>query len=430
MKTFKNLLRPLIPKKIFQFFQPAYHYAIALFSALWYRFPSRKIKVVVITGTKGKTSTAEMVNSILEEAGWKTALGGSLRFKTGDHSELNPYGMSMPGGGFLQKFIYNAVQEKCDWVVLEMTSEGAKQFRHLFISPDAFIFTNLAPEHIESHGSFENYLLHKKRIPHLLNSSSKKRTVAIINGDDQYAEEFVPSRASEIVRFHLDDAKLYRSGQDGITFQFDGVTIHSPLKGEFNISNMLGAAHFAKRFGVETPIIARAMSKLEVIRGRGEHITLPTNHPLKHKQNFDVVVDYAHTVESLEALYKTFQGHKKICVLGNTGGGRDTWKRPEMAKIADTYCDSIILTTEDPYDENPLDIIDDMRGVIVKNVPKIIIDRREAIREAITEAKENDVVLATGMGSQQYMCIAKGKKVPWDDASVAREEIERKLSAL
>lgn len=422
-----DIIRPLIPKKLFKLGQPIYHIGLAFFGAFLYRFPSKHIRVVAITGTKGKTSTSEMVNAILEEAGHKTALSGSLRFKIGDESRMNPFGMSMPGRSYLQKFLREAVEKKCDWAVIEMTSEGAKQFRHKFIELDAFIFTNLAPEHIESHGSFEKYLSDKKRIATLLSDSGKKRKVAIINSDDAHASDFTPKKGTEVITFNLESAKIYSSDQTGTTFQFDGVTIFSPLRGEFNISNMLAAANFAKAFGIETPIIARAFSKLKTIRGRAEQVTLPNNHPLKNKQNFEVVVDYAHTIESLEALYKTFHGHKRICVLGNTGGGRDTWKREGMAKVADTYCDSIILTTEDPYDEDPRKIIADMEKGITKNSPKIIIDRREAIAEALKQATPQSVVLLSGMGSQQYMSVAKGKKLPWDDARVAREELEKLL---
>lgn len=420
-------IKKIIPKKLFKALQPTYHLGLAYTGSVLYRFPSKKIRVVAITGTKGKTSTAEMVNAILEEAGYKTALGGSLRFKVGSDSKINPFGMSMPGRSYLQKFLRRAVNEKCDWVILEMTSEGAKQFRHMFIELDAFIFTNFAPEHIESHGSLEQYKKDKQRIAHLLSTSSKRRKVAIINSDDAHAEDFIPHNVSEVINFNLEKAKLYRSGTDGTTFQFDGVAIHSPLKGEFNISNMLAAANFAKAFGVETPVISRAFSKLSVIRGRGEHITLPSSNPNKNKQTFDAVVDYAHTIESLEALYKTFPNQKKICVLGNTGGGRDSWKRIGMAKIADSYCDSIYLTTEDPYDEDPLKIIEDMKPGITKNTPTVLVSRREAIRAAIAEAEKNDVVLMTGMGSQQYMCVANGVKLDWDDARIVREELERKF---
>lgn len=418
----KKLVRPLIPKKIYRFFQPAYHFLIAFLGAVIYRFPSKNIRVIAVTGTKGKTTTVEIINAILEEAGYKTALIGSLQLKVGNDSTLNPFGMSMPGLGYLQKFLRRAVVEKCDWAIMEMTSEGAKQFRHKFIELDAFIFTNLAPEHIESHGSFEKYLEHKKRIAELLSSSPKRRKVGIINADDDHAEDFVPLQATEVIRYSLKDAEPYTTDKNGITMHFKGVTMHSPLKGEYNVSNIIAAATFAQSFGVELPVISRALSKLRSIKGRGEHVKV------SDKQRFDFVVDYAHTIESLEALYSAFPNQKKICVLGNTGGGRDTWKRPGMAKVADTLCDEIILTTEDPYDEDPRHIIDDMIPGITKHTPKIIIDRREAIREAINIAKEGDVIFATGMGSQQYMCVAHGKKTPWDDSKVAREELEKLFS--
>ncbi len=431
--SIKEFLRHLIPKKIFKFFQPAYHYFLAFFGATYYCFPSRNLRVVAITGTKGKTSTAEMINAILEEAGYKTALSGSLRFKIGNKSELNNFGMSMPGLSYLQKFLKKAINEKCDWAVIEMTSEGAKQFRHKFIYLDAFVFTNLAPEHIESHGSFEKYSKHKQRIAKLLSESPKKRRVAIINADDKAADFFVPRKATEVVRYSLENAKPFVSNENGITLHYKGVTMHSPLKGDYNVSNLVAAISFAEAFGIGLQVISHGISKLSVIRGRGEHVKIGD------QQNFDVVVDYAHTIESLEALYKSFSNSiprensgsiskkKLICVLGNTGGGRDTWKRPGMAKVADTFCDTIILTTEDPYDEDPRHIIDDMMPGITRHIPKIIIDRREAVREAILIAKPNDVILITGMGSQQYMCVSGGKKIPWDDAEIAREALEKRF---
>lgn len=418
IESIKNFFRPLIPRKVFVFFQPAYHYGIALFAAILYGFPSRRLRVVAITGTKGKTSTAEIINAILEEAGKKTALIGSLRVKLDNESKPNPYGMSMPGLGRLQKFLHEAVETHCDWAIMEMTSEGAKQFRHKFIDLDAFIFTNLAPEHIESHGSFEQYLAHKQRIATLLSDSHKSRRVAIINNDDEYAEQFVPMRATEVIRYQTADAGTFASDETGITMRVDGVTMHSPLVGAHNVSNILAAVAFARAFGIDMPVISRAVSKLKTIRGRGERV--------EAGQDFTVIVDYAHTIESLEALYKTFPSQRKICVLGNTGGGRDTWKRPGMARVADTYCDEIILTTEDPYDEDPQHIIDDMLPGIAKHKPTIIIDRREAIAKAIDLAVTGDVVLMSGMGSQQYMSIANGKKIPWSDAEVAREELEKR----
>ena len=158
IETILRFAKKLIPRKLFRSVQPAYHFLLALLAAIVYRFPSRNIKIVIITGTKGKTSTTEIVNAILEEAGYRTASASTLRFKIDNEEERNLYKMTVPGRFFVQRFLHRAVKKQCDWAVLEMTSEGARQFRHRFISFNALIFTNLSPEHIESHGSFENYI--------------------------------------------------------------------------------------------------------------------------------------------------------------------------------------------------------------------------------------------------------------------------------
>lgn len=166
--------KKIIPKKLFRMGQPIYHWLLAFAAALIYRFPSRKIFVLGIVGTKGKTSTVEIINAILEEAGYKTALSSSLRFKVGKSSEENRFKMTMPGRFFAQKFLRRAVGEKCQYAILELTSEGAAQYRHKFIQSDALIFTNLSPEHIESHGSFEKYRKAKLKFFKALEKSPKK----------------------------------------------------------------------------------------------------------------------------------------------------------------------------------------------------------------------------------------------------------------
>ena len=158
-----------------------------------------------------------------------------------------------------------------------------------------------------------------------------------------------------------------------------------------------------------------------------EKVSLSPNHPLKDKQNFSVVVDYAHTTDSLEKVYKVFKDKDTICILGNTGGGRDTWKRPEMAKVADRYCGRIILTNEDPYDEDPEKIINEMKVAIKNHRPEIILDRREAINRALSKAKKDSVVIITGKGTDPYIMGPNNTKTPWDDARVVREELEKVL---
>lgn len=407
-------IKKLIPKKIFVTLQPTYHAILSLVSMVVYRFPSKKIKVIGVTGTKGKSSVVELVNVILESAGYKTALTSTIHFKVGDTYKKNMYKMTMPGRFFMHKFLRSAVDQKCDYAIVEMTSEGAKLNRHLGIELDALIFTNLSPEHIESHGSFENYKKAKLLFRDLLEKSSKKDKVAISNVDDEFGNEFLEVKSAENIPYSLKQAEPHTTTSRGVLLTFDGVSIHSPLMGIFNIYNILAAVHFAKSQGIDISIIKRSLESFDVIKGRVEYIECG--------QNFSVIVDYAHTPDSLEKLYKIFK-EKKICVLGNTGGGRDSWKRPEMGKIANTHCDKVILTNEDPYDEDPKKIINEIATEIDKDKLEIIIDRREAIRKAISIAEKNDVVLITGKGTDPYIMGPGGTKTPWSDRKVVEEEL-------
>ena len=417
MDTLLRIIKKIIPRNIFSFFQPAYHYLFALLAVLVYRFPSRKIKIVAITGTKGKTSTAEIVNAILEEAGYKTALAGTLRFKVGDEEERNLYKMTIPGRFFVQRFLRRAVNAKCDWVIIEMTSEGARQFRHKFIDFDALIFTNLSPEHIESHGSFEKYKDAKLSIARALANSPKRPRIIIANADNEYAGEFLSVDADTKTTYSLKDAEPYTLEKNKTTFNFMGSPVHAHLSGAFNLSNMLAGISFARAINISPEVIRRAIGKFHGTRGRVERVNAG--------QDFDVIVDYAHTTDSLEKVYEVFQDSRKICVLGGTGGGRDTWKRPAMGAIASAHCDEIILTNEDPYDEDPEKIVSEILAGIEGGQAEVIMDRREAIARAIALAQTGDAVIITGKGTDPYIMGPNGTKTEWDDATVAREELQK-----
>lgn len=407
--------RMVIPKKLFRLVQPIYHWLLAFVAALIYRFPSRKIFVLGITGTKGKTSTVEIINAILEEAGYKTALASSLRFKVSKKSGKNKEKMTMPGRFFMQKFLREAVKEKCQYAILELTSEGAVQHRHKFIRLNALVFTNLAPEHIESHGSFENYRNAKLKFFKALEKSSEKRKILIANEDDNEASRFLNFNIKEKIKYGLKDVSSYAIQKDGIDFEINGVKIHSKLSGKFNLYNILAAAAFTKTQGIGMENIKSAIEKFSGIEGRMEKID--------EGQDFKVIVDYAHTPDSLEKVYETFQSSRKICVLGSAGGGRDKWKRPEMGKIASKHCQHIILTNEDPYDENPNEIVDDIVNGISSGNYEIVIDRREAIAKAIQSAKTGDAVIITGKGAEPWIIGTKGTKIKWDDRQTTREEL-------
>lgn len=414
-----RLARKIIPRKLFRSLQPAYHFLFAFFAALVYRFPSRHTNIVIITGTKGKTSTTEIINAILEEAGYRTASASTLRFKVGDKEERNLYKMTIPGRFFVQRFLRSAVDAKCDWVILEMTSEGARQFRHRFISFNALIFTNLSPEHIESHGSFENYANAKLSIARALAKSSKRPRILVANSDDAHASKFLAVEADKKTTYSLKDMEPYTLQKDETTFTFAGVPLRTHLAGAFNLSNISAGIAFARAINITPEVIRRAIEKFNGIRGRVEHVNAG--------QDFDVIVDYAHTTDSLQKVYEVFQNARKICILGGTGGGRDTWKRPAMGAVADAHCDEIILTNEDPYDEDPMNIINEIKAGIKENEAEIIIDRRLAIAEGIRRAHTGDAIIITGKGTDPYIMGANGLKTPWDDASIAHEELEKFL---
>lgn len=416
-------IKKIIPTKLFRLGQPVYHYLLALTGAIAYGFPSRKIKVVAVTGTKGKSSTVEILNAILEEAGFKTSLAGTVRFKIDGDSRSNLYKMTIPGRFFLQKFLREAVDTQCDYAIIEMTSEGAKQFRHKFISWDALLFTNLSPEHIESHGSYEKYVQAKLSIAEAVAQSSKERRILVANSDEKESEKFLAIPNLEKFTYSTTDAEPFALNNDGSEITLVGEKINTHLPGIFNVSNMLAAVTYAKTQGVSLEVIKKALENYKGTLGRVQRINLDETDPLRSLQDFRVIVDYAHTADSLEKLYKVFPDGRRI----DTGGGRDKWKRPDMGKIADKYCDYVILTNEDPYDENPDDIVNQM-AVEVRNKPlEIIMDRREAIHTALSKAQKGDTVLITGKGTDPYIMGPNGAKEIWSDAQVAQEELRKVL---
>lgn len=421
-------IKRFIPRRLFEALAPLYHYSLALLGAILFRFPSKKLIVIGVTGTKGKSSTAEMVNAIFEAAGHKTILLSTIRWKINNESTPNKRKMTVPGRFFIHKMLRKGVSLGCDVAVIELSSEAAKQYRHKFVYLDALIFTNLSPEHIESHGSYEEYRRAKLSLTESLCRKLKSRSVIVANADDPESHHFLKCGALEQVPFSIKDAEPCEVHAGGIRFTYKGEKIESTLRGEFNIRNMLAAAKVAEAFGVSLSAIKEGLEKLSIIKGRVEFVKFD-EEPLKSKQTFDVVIDYAHTSGSLTELYKAFATQKKICVLGNTGGGRDKWKRPEMARVADTFCDEVILTNEDPYDEDPDKIIEEMLPGFKLHEPTIIMDRREAIAEAVKRAKGGDAVLITGKGTDPYIMLANGEKLPWSDYEVAKEELAKLLNA-
>lgn len=415
-----SLLKQLIPKSLLNIVRPPYHYALAYLADVRYKHPSREIMVIGITGTKGKSTVTEILTRILETEGHTVASLSTIQFKIADKIERNLFKMTMPGRFFVQRFLRRAVTAGCTHAIIEITSEGAKQYRHTFLELDALIFTNLTPEHIESHGSFENYKQAKLSIAHRVATSVKRPRYLVANVDDEHGADFLNFEVEHRLPYSLNDLSLHSLHKDSVSLVFGDVTIRVPLIGLFNVYNILAAITLARSLGISFSTIDKALRTLPPVAGRVEQFTSSKDAP-KH---ITAVVDYAHTPDSLEKLYQSFPDTYKVCILGNTGGGRDTWKRPEMGAIAERYCDQIILTNEDPYDENPRLIVEQMaKGIQNQEKLEIIMDRRQAIATAFAEAPENAYVLISGKGTDPYIMGPHGTKTPWSDAEVVKEEL-------
>lgn len=443
-----NFFKRFIPKQIFVFLQPIYHWLLGFFGTLFYGFPSKKLTVIGVTGTKGKTTVCYLIAQILNSSGLKTGMTTTVLFKIGDKEWINDTKQTMLGRFQLQKLLSKMVKEGCQYAVIETSSEGILQYRHRFIDYDVAVFTNLSPEHIERHGSFENY--RDAKIKLFKRVAQKENGVGIYNLDDENVGYFLkPKIAKQYVYtlklpasrgriqnlYYVYDVK---STIQGTSFLFNNEKLEMPLIGEFNVYNAVAAICAALSQGLAMPKIKRALAKVKAPPGRLELVN--------KGQDFTVIIDYAHEPASLEAIYKTVTkllviGHrsKLICLLGSQGGGRDKRKRPEMGKIAAKYCDKIILTNEDPYDEDPYQILSDIKSGISNSpacakasagrqfpISKVyeIIDRRKAIQKAICLAKKGDVVILTGKGGEVWMCVKKGKKIPWNERKIIEETLQ------
>ena len=405
-------VKKIIPKSVFGFFQPMYHRLLAWGGALRYGFPSQGLKLIGVTGTKGKSTMAYMVTKILEESGAKVAAIGSLGFKIKDKEWPNTLKQTMPGRFRLQKFLAEARKAGCDFVVLEVTSEGIKQYRHLGIKFDTAVFVNIHREHLENHGSFENYVMAKQKL------FEATKHVHVLNADEARISDFDKFPAEKKITFGINQGDIrptdVLASESKSEFKVDEQPVRLNIGGMFNVLNALGAWAVATAYGIEGPIIAEALSKIQSIPGRLEFV---------QKEPFSVVVDYAHTPDSLETVYKTLKpmNGRLIVVLGSCGGGRDKWKRPEFGVIADCWADEIILTDEDPYEEDPRQIVYEIeQGIKRTEHLEIVMDRKEAIGRAIALARAGDTVVITGKGSEISMALAGNKKIPWSDRDIAQ----------
>ncbi len=444
----KTIIKKIIPKLLLNL----RHLFFAWYGAFKYKHPSEEILVIGVTGTSGKSSTCYFLKQILENMGFKVGVLSTIEFCVAGECRLNDKKMTMLGKMEIQKYLRKMVEAKCDIAIVETTSEGYLQHRHRFINYDQMILTNLYPEHIDSHGSFENYKAAKlgifeyvanckvkqiQDLPNLQTNQTQKTgripKTALVNGDLDYTSEFLKYNFSQKLTFGSKKAdikiKNLEVDKEGLSFTIEEHRFHPSLYGVYNAMNIAVAVAVAKTLKLEERNIQKAVNDLKSVPGRIEFI--------KEAENFDfkIIVDYAFEPVAMEELYKVvelLEPKRVIHVFGSTGGGRDKERRFTLAKIIAEKADIAIVTDEDPYDDDPMEIINDVaKGLedygknLEKNYYKIL-DRGEAIQKAVDMAQAGDLVLVTGKGSEQKMCVAGGKMIDWDDRKKVRQALQKK----
>jgi UDP-N-acetylmuramoyl-L-alanyl-D-glutamate--2,6-diaminopimelate ligase len=440
MTRIKKILKKITPPVLLNF----YHYLWSLIFALFYKFPSRKIIVIGVTGTKGKSTTCYLIYFLLQKLGFKTALSSSDYFYLGEEVVENKSRLTMPGRGFLQSFLNKAVKTGCEVAVLEVTSEGLMQNRHSFIDFDIVVFLNLHPEHIEHHGSYENYraaklklfkALEKSKIQKKLRGNRIKKTI-IVNSDDFEADYFLNFKAEQKITFAIESTlqdfgfnlkpSAFKTSQKGISFILDGKRFYSPLLGIFNLYNILASFAVVKALNFPINNLDYHLSDFHGLPGRLEVIKA---------KGFKAIIDYAHTPNSIEESFKEvldiFKPKRLLCLVGAAGGIRDKWKRPVIGELAAKYCHYIVIANEDPYDEDPMAIIKSIEMGAKKYLTEfeidkpveIIPDRKEAIFRLVEIADKGDVLITIGKGNESSIIIGE-EKIPWNERDVILEALK------
>jgi UDP-N-acetylmuramoyl-L-alanyl-D-glutamate--2,6-diaminopimelate ligase len=421
-----GFIKKLIPKKLIN----SRHLFWAWYGAFKYKNPSDELMVIGITGTSGKSSVIHFLRQVLEHAGYKVGSLSTVDFYIGGEEKLNDQKMTMLGKMQIQKYLRKMVDKKCDIAIVETTSEGRLQYRHSFINYDMMLLTNLYPEHIDSHGSFENYKQAKLDIFKHLSKSKVKNNgkIAIVNGGSEHADEFLQYKFDQKIKFNTKN-KDTKVTKEGLHFETHGYHFNAPLFGLHNIENLLAVVTIARALDIAWQDIQEAIKKIKSAPGRIEFIYET------EKFGFQTIVDYAFEPKAMGALYEVvdlLKPKRIIHVFGSTGGGRDKERRFTLGKMIGEKAHVCIVTDEDPYDDDPMEIINDVASAVEKTGKKLdknlfkVLDRKEAIVQSIEMAEEGDLILVTGKGSEQGMCVAGGKMIEWDDRKIVRDSLQNK----
>lgn len=424
------MIKKIIPQKL----KNVYHLIQAILANFIYGFPSKKIKVIGVTGTNGKTTVIQMVSKILEEAGNKVAMNSTINFKIGGKEWANTTKFTTLSSFKVQKFIKEAVGTGCDYLVLEVSSHSLDQNRIWGINFDTAVITNVTREHLDYHKNMKKYRKAKCRLFENVNK-------AIVNLDMEEPEYYLECTAKEKYGYTASvyNSKLSDQIQDqnkkivaenielnpnDSKFKIKNSKFLVKLPGMFNVENALAAACVGLSQGISLETIGRALEKIEGIPGRLEYVS--------NNKGLNIIIDYAVTPDSLDKLYALVEqinaNKGKIIAVFGSCGERDKGKRPIMGKIVSNCADYAIVTNEDPYGENPADIMNEVASGIRdkkenENLWKIL-DRREAIKKALQLAKPGDFVVVTGKGAEETMAIGN-KRIEWNDKKVILEELDK-----
>lgn len=395
-----------------------------------------------MTGTNGKSTTVQFIGRILEHTGERVGWTTTVGFKIAWREWTNDKKMTMLGRFQTQKMLRRMVRVGCRYAVIETSSQGIAQYRHIGIRYDVAVFTNLTPEHLESHGGFEAYKQAKGKL------FENVERAKVVNLMDEHAGYFLSFQSGEPWGFGYEEEREERGEWEmeegkkkpvrtiwaehvqfektGTKFEIHSVKFNFKPIGRFYFENVLAAITTCRVLGLSLEQIRDAVERLEPIPGRLEVVD--------EGQPFSVIVDYAPEPASLSAIYEALKliGYNRLIhVLGSTGGGRDIARRAILGQMSATNADIMIVTNEDPYEDEPMEIINNIADAAVKagkqdNVNLFrILDRQEAINKAIAIAQPGDLVLLTGKGNEPVMAVAGGKKIPWDDRVAARQALHK-----
>jgi UDP-N-acetylmuramoyl-L-alanyl-D-glutamate--2,6-diaminopimelate ligase len=404
---------------------PATRPALARLAAAYYGHPSRALTLVGITGTNGKTTTSYLVDSLLRAVG-PTGILGTIQYVVGD--EVRPAGQTTPEALDIEAMLATMRDRGVKAVAMEVSSHALALSRVDGLAFDVGLFTNLTQDHLDFHGTLEEYGRAKRRLFELVAGSPKRRRTAVVNGDDPWGVRMVDGLELDVLTFGLGAGNRVRavrwtSSLNGIHMRVEtprgSVDIDSPLIGEHNVMNLLGAVSVGVGLGLEPALIARSLAGVSAVPGRFEQV--------RAGQPFLVVVDYAHTPDALERVLTTARKITtgRLGVVFGCGGDRDRTKRPIMGEIAARLADRVWITSDNPRSENPDAIIEEIafgvrRVCAAPDRYAMVAERRAAIFAALSWAATGDAIVIAGKGHETYQIVG-ADILPFDDRAVARD---------